>query len=319
MAGISSRAATNAPVNKFKYNGKEEQKGEFSDGSGLEWTDYGARMYDNQIGRFFVQDRLAERVFSQTPYNYCLNNPANNVDVNGDFSISNHYYYTNTMMQRFGYSNTVSDLVGHYASTYADNPHVLSSATRSALLWSQGQPYRDGIDYSATNNSQDTKSVFYSTWHSMKADGENVTDAFAKHRGQEAAWDKLFIAAEEVKKVGGIDKLTKNSKGIQALGQGLHRLQDAVAHGGVDMEHHSKTDDTFPSSAKESEVGMATKSGIFVVEAVSGNYEHLTSSMQVSFDGMSADQFKKAIKAIGDGMKAKGIDKVELKNIPRTW
>ncbi len=29
-AGISSRAATNAPANKMKYNGKEGQKGEFS-------------------------------------------------------------------------------------------------------------------------------------------------------------------------------------------------------------------------------------------------------------------------------------------------
>ena len=66
-------------ANRYRYNGKEEQSGEF----GVHTIDYGARHYTPISGRWLSMDPLAEKYYSISPYVFCNNNPVNYVDLDG--------------------------------------------------------------------------------------------------------------------------------------------------------------------------------------------------------------------------------------------
>ena len=63
---------------KYKYNGKELQ-----DELGLDVYDYGARVYDPALSRFWTIDPMADERTWVSPYNYVQNNPLNRIDPDG--------------------------------------------------------------------------------------------------------------------------------------------------------------------------------------------------------------------------------------------
>lgn len=70
--------ASTSSVQPYKYNGKElDRKG------GLDWYDYGARMYDAALGRWHVVDPMADKDYSWSVYVYCQNNTIKYIDPDG--------------------------------------------------------------------------------------------------------------------------------------------------------------------------------------------------------------------------------------------
>lgn len=64
------------PSYNYQYNGKEYQKE-------TGWSDFGARMYMSDIGRWGVIDPLSETSTRFNPYNYALDNPVMFIDPDG--------------------------------------------------------------------------------------------------------------------------------------------------------------------------------------------------------------------------------------------
>jgi RHS repeat-associated protein len=64
--------------NRYLYNGKE-----LIEDNGLQYYDYGARMYDPAIGRWGVVDPHASNYVSISPYVYVANNPLIYIDPDG--------------------------------------------------------------------------------------------------------------------------------------------------------------------------------------------------------------------------------------------
>ena len=153
-------------ANRFKYNGKEEQVT-----GNLEWLDYGARMYDSGLGRWFSGDPLQERYYPLSSYSYCSGNPVKFVDIEGMW-IDNYQLMADGSIVFLEKTDDAYDVL--YASNSAKKGDVnvnefVTIYDRTILPSLSGKPTSLGTHYAFTRDAVDAFNLF-----KFVADNSNV-------------------------------------------------------------------------------------------------------------------------------------------------
>ncbi len=113
--------------NKYQY-GEKELNTDF----GLNWSDYGARMYDPATARWSVMDMLADKYRAYSPYNYCTNNPIIYIDPTGMAveQVAGGYKYTGDDAIRV-HNFFVSKSKNYYLAVIPKSSQALIDATNT--------------------------------------------------------------------------------------------------------------------------------------------------------------------------------------------
>ncbi|WP_126248142.1 DUF6443 domain-containing protein [Chitinophaga rhizosphaerae] len=121
IAAISSKTLGKLP-NNYAFNGMEKQSRELGAKTGLEWHDFGARMFDHQIGRWLCPDPSAGKYEWTSSYAFSFNNPMQVIDPTGKDGIvtgsgsqddpyvvtANYYFYGMTDDQAAAFQASIA-------------------------------------------------------------------------------------------------------------------------------------------------------------------------------------------------------------------
>lgn len=227
---------------RYGFQGQEmdnELKGEGNS------YDFGARMLDPRVGRWFAPDRMESKMPSYSTYSFALNNPIAVIDKGGEFPVWIHYMITYRSLINSGIDKKTAHEIAYYASTYADNPNKTFMRINKALALNyfydpSRLDYDEELGANELDYSQSDELIQAVSIHAMMTYWEDITPAEAVKRAlyggtffdREGNSIKIVGAYNVVNSFKGMSfqNLTKEQKKL--LGVALHTIQDAMIHKG---------------------------------------------------------------------------------------
>ncbi len=204
------------PNHAFTYNGKERIK-DF----GLDWYDYGARMYDWQAARWFNMDPLAEEMGQWTPFNYGFNNPMRFIDPDGmkpnDWGMNQQFHFNH-----HNYSvdnNSFSPLDDFYFDEQGELDYVVQTARADNFYQADGQG--DYHEISIKEGGELSEQV-----EAFKASGAT----FDRGVWSASSWLPNEMLIGEALIVSGQDIIHKNSRLAKFIYPGSRVVKDATSN-----------------------------------------------------------------------------------------
>jgi RHS repeat-associated protein len=210
------------PGNNYRYgfNGKEKDNEVKGDDNSY---DFGARMYDPRVGRWFAPDKMEKKYADLSPYNFVNNNPILFIDYDGnDFGILIDHNNKKILI--------VADIYTTSSKTY-------DQAVRASKMWNSKSATVEGYEVAfhmsvklpslSRLSSQDLLDPKKIEENTLKDSNTDIGNAYLGNEGSESAAVDLTLGNV----VGGF---TENGKTVtmnsEASEGDLGQFKSLVAH-----------------------------------------------------------------------------------------